>query len=224
MIVEQVPGKSLKIETKDKNVFVFQLEEVEKITKELIVSTASKEAVERKRRGFIGLSLGANFPLGKFADENGGKADVGLQINLVDFGYKITNDVGIVFMWMGSSNSIRTENSIYNLNEPKQRWTYGCLMIGPLLNVISFKKVEIDLRPMIGYASTEAPVYNSYLSETVASTAFNIGLLMRNNLSKDFALNLSMDYYTTSPEFKGGWHTQVINTITIGVGLAYRIK
>ena len=69
MIVEQVPGKSLKIETKDKNVFVFQLEEVEKITKELMVSTAVKENVEKNRKGFIGLSLGASFPLGKFADE-----------------------------------------------------------------------------------------------------------------------------------------------------------
>ena len=97
-------------------------------------------------------------------------------------------------------------------------------MVGPLLNLSSNKKVDVNLRAMIGYASTDAPAYNSYYSETVSSTAFNIGLLMRNNLSKDFALNLSMDYYTTSPEFKGGWHTQVINTITIGVGLAYRIK
>lgn len=34
VIVEQVPNQSLKIETKDKNLFVFNLSEIEKITKE----------------------------------------------------------------------------------------------------------------------------------------------------------------------------------------------
>ncbi|OGU39651.1 MAG: hypothetical protein A2X61_09820 [Ignavibacteria bacterium GWB2_35_12] len=38
-IIEQVPGKSLKIQTADGSVFVYQMEEVEKITKEKPVST-----------------------------------------------------------------------------------------------------------------------------------------------------------------------------------------
>ena len=35
MIIEQIPNVSLKIQTKDSNVFVFKMEEIEKITKEL---------------------------------------------------------------------------------------------------------------------------------------------------------------------------------------------
>src|ERR1700744_5635757 len=34
MIIEQVPNKSFTIETRDENVFVFKVEEIEKITKE----------------------------------------------------------------------------------------------------------------------------------------------------------------------------------------------
>ena len=35
MIIEQIPNKSIKIQTKDGNVFVFEMDEIEKITKEL---------------------------------------------------------------------------------------------------------------------------------------------------------------------------------------------
>lgn len=36
VIIEQIPGTSLKIQTKDRNVFSFQMSEIEKMTKELI--------------------------------------------------------------------------------------------------------------------------------------------------------------------------------------------
>ena len=35
MIIEQIPNKSIKIQTKDGNVFVFEMDEIEKITKEV---------------------------------------------------------------------------------------------------------------------------------------------------------------------------------------------
>lgn len=36
IIIEQVPNKSIKIETVDRNVFVYQMDEIEKLTKEII--------------------------------------------------------------------------------------------------------------------------------------------------------------------------------------------
>lgn len=36
IIIEQVPNKTIKLETADKNIFVFQMDEVEKITKETV--------------------------------------------------------------------------------------------------------------------------------------------------------------------------------------------
>ncbi len=50
-IVEQVPGKSLKIETRDGNTFVFRLEEVERFTKEPVRNSASKRQITKKNGG-----------------------------------------------------------------------------------------------------------------------------------------------------------------------------
>lgn len=44
MVIEQVPGKSLKIKTADGSVFVYSMEEVEKITKEAAPMMARKSA------------------------------------------------------------------------------------------------------------------------------------------------------------------------------------
>jgi hypothetical protein len=53
VIIEQIPGKSLKIQTKDRNVFVYQMDEVEKITKEVIPGNAGgTHSDTRKAKGF----------------------------------------------------------------------------------------------------------------------------------------------------------------------------
>jgi hypothetical protein len=63
MIVEQVPNQSLKIETRDGNLFVFQMDEVEKMTKrpngfraqERGSDTNVRESKFNKPRGWLGL-------------------------------------------------------------------------------------------------------------------------------------------------------------------------
>lgn len=50
IIIEQIPGKSLKIQTSERNVFVYQMDEVEKITKEIPVGGAHSDG--RKQKGF----------------------------------------------------------------------------------------------------------------------------------------------------------------------------
>ena len=47
-VIEQVPGESLKIQTSDGSVFVYKMAEVEKITKEQIQKTVSKEEEAKK--------------------------------------------------------------------------------------------------------------------------------------------------------------------------------
>lgn len=55
-IIEQVPGQSLKVKTKDGNVFVYQMDEVERIAKE----TQTDEANGRLRGLNFGVDLGYN--------------------------------------------------------------------------------------------------------------------------------------------------------------------
>ena len=45
IIVEQVPNQSLKIQTKDKNIFVFNFEEIEKISKRLVAEHRALESL-----------------------------------------------------------------------------------------------------------------------------------------------------------------------------------
>ena len=61
VIIEQIPNESIKIQTKDENIFVFKIEEVEKITKELQQSQLRKPATStnsssfNKSKGYMGL-------------------------------------------------------------------------------------------------------------------------------------------------------------------------
>lgn len=59
IIIEQVPNQSIKIQTKDRNVFVFKFEEIEKMTKEYLPTDNSNEKhklTEFKKNGFIYLA------------------------------------------------------------------------------------------------------------------------------------------------------------------------
>lgn len=62
MIIEQIPDKSVKIQTRDQNVFVFEMEEVEKFTKEPVVQNAqsSNKGLKAGYRGIVepGMDLG----------------------------------------------------------------------------------------------------------------------------------------------------------------------
>ena len=62
VIIEQVPDKSIKIETADRNVFVYQMEEIEKITKEQFDKKSDFNS--ERRKGFIGLSIGTSILFG----------------------------------------------------------------------------------------------------------------------------------------------------------------
>ena len=90
IIIEQVPNQSIKIETVDRNVFVYQMDEIEKLTKENTVQSKNFSAFN-KRKGFIGLSIGAAIPVGGFTD----KAKTGLQLNLINIGYLFSENFGI---------------------------------------------------------------------------------------------------------------------------------
>ena len=52
VVIEQVPGQSLKIQTADGSVFVYAMSEVERITKEALPSPLVRSGVQRGYRGF----------------------------------------------------------------------------------------------------------------------------------------------------------------------------
>src|SRR5205085_2634048 len=67
VIIEQVPGQSIKIETPSGSVFVFKMEEIDRISKEATqeTNTIAKSGLgERERRGYLGPIVGVALPSG----------------------------------------------------------------------------------------------------------------------------------------------------------------
>ena len=59
IIIEQIPNQNIKIQTKDRNVFVFKYEEIEKMTKEElpIYNKINKNDITNyKKKGFINIT------------------------------------------------------------------------------------------------------------------------------------------------------------------------
>jgi hypothetical protein len=210
-IIEQVPGKSIKIETADKSVFVYKMDEIEKLTKEENIAIKGKQ-YSGKKRGCIGLSVGANIPVGKFADENDGAAKTGFQINLINFGYLFSDNIGITATWFGASNPIVDGGSDY-------LWSHGGLLVGPLFSFPVSEKIEWDVKPMVGLSW--ASITNTNL-EMASSFAFSLGTGFRFNVSRLIALTLGVDYITA--KFKWDIGDQSMGTLGIKGGFAFRLK
>ena len=212
VIIEQVPNTSIKIETADKSVFVYQMDEIEKFTKELPPETEALKQNTYIRKGFIGLEIGANIPVGKFADKNDGAAKTGLQINLINFGYLFTDNIGITATWFGASNPIQGSGTDYY-------WSQGGLLVGPLFSFPISEKIEWDIKPMVGLST--ASITNLDL-ETASSFTFNLGSGLRFNVSKLIALTFGVDYSVSKFHWDIG--DQTMGTIAIKGGFAFRLK
>ena len=75
-IIEQVPNQSLKIQTRDGNVFVYKIDEVEKITKEPYKSLSCSTGNYNLKTGFKGM-VEAGYT---FGDKSGGRSELLLSL------------------------------------------------------------------------------------------------------------------------------------------------
>lgn len=84
-VLEQIPDKTVKIQTSDGSIFVFQMSEVERITKEgvppPVASTTETIAQPERRSGYFSLVAGGALPVGPF-----GKTD-DPEAGLAKFGF-----------------------------------------------------------------------------------------------------------------------------------------
>lgn len=103
-IVEQIPNKSIKVETADKNIFVFQFDEIEKITKEAPQNKkANTVAASSFKPGYSGaLDFGFMFGLG-YGSENRIKLDV---INSYQFNPYFSAGVGVGFRFFTDVDAV----------------------------------------------------------------------------------------------------------------------
>ncbi|MCF8374415.1 MAG: porin family protein [Bacteroidales bacterium] len=227
IILEQIPGKTLKIETTDNNIFVFQMDEVEKISKERIVENDQPEEVTKKelvdkdkaihnsekRKGYLGPSYSKVIPLGFTKDQINSEGFAGGGKWSLSIGYLFSDHLGM---------AATIELSAYGEDNSLDAWGNFNFLVGPLLSFPIAKIAELDIRPMIGYSNSMYATIISSVGADANAFAYSIGSLVRFNLSKRIALFMSADYFSTSPEYGG--EKVNIEMITMGLGLAYRLK
>lgn len=213
-IIELVMDEYVKIITFGDNIMVFQVDEVEKIRKEP-VARAKNPVYQTSRRGYIGISLGASFPQGPFADPNNGAALNGAWLNLVNFGYVFNESVGISASWYGGAYPV-----YFSGYDP---WSVGGLMGGLLVPFQLSEVFLIDLRPMIGYAVVSMPDDGMGYEDAI-SLSYSFGLSLRSNVSNKFALLLMGDYFYTQADFSQYQFMQKISAISVSLSAAYRLK
>lgn len=106
MITEQIPNESLKIETADRSLFVYQMDEIQKITKEPI---KNKQHNIVNAEDYWSLSIGASIPTGDFADDDDAGAGVGLNIGLKYLYPLNQNGLGLYFSTDFNFNGLKQD-------------------------------------------------------------------------------------------------------------------
>ena len=202
IIIEQVPNESIKLQTSDGNIFVYQTSDIEKITKETTSKQSRKQLMYgdndvHQRKGYIGLSVGPSFAVGDLSD-----LPVGAILNLVDFGYLFTENIGIAAKWFGTAHV-----------ESGETFGVGGLMAGLLASTPISEKINFEGKVLIGFgASTYSDGTNSVTSDLYFGNDLGVGL--RFNTSEKVSLLLNADYIGVSD----------YNSVNVTFGVAFRLK
>jgi len=202
IIIEQIPNESIKLQTADSNIFVYQTSEIEKITKEPAVKQSRKQLVYgdnglQHRKGYIGLSLGPSFAIGDLSE-----LPVGLILNLVDFGYLFTDNIGIAAKWFGTAHA-----------ESGATFGVGGLMAGLLASTPISEKINFEGKALIGFGASTL-TDGTYSETSEAYFGYDLGVGLRFNTSEKVSLLLNADYIGVSD----------YSSVNLTFGVAFRLK
>lgn len=233
VIVEQVPHKSVKLLLNDGTLAYFKVEEIEKFSKERYV----EQMVEKKpRNSYVGFTVGLSQPFGSYANKSDAAATLGMHDNLVNVGILFTPEWGLAAAYFGGVNDYKTyTNPIYSngiiASYKWNVWAYKGALIGPMYSHSLSDKLHIDLRVMGGYTELglrrkypNDPAFISQTSEDVTVAAIETGAMLRYDFSRLFSAMLVAEYFGCNPHLsvEGYSYRQPINTLSLGVGLAFR--
>lgn len=147
VIIEQIPNKSIKIETADRNVFVYQIDELEKMTKE--VKPYSQNDISSKPNYIVGIGAGKDYLTTDFEEVKG--APTGKAIIYIYRPYKYSGS-GVHFLV--KANGIPVNNSYL--------YSKGYMVFFPDPGTISFTAYYLG---MAGELSINVVAGQSYYIE-----------------------------------------------------------
>ncbi|UII25689.1 porin family protein [Fulvivirga maritima] len=169
----------------------------------------------KRRNGFIGINVGPSMPLNHydFITKTGTRASL-------DLDYYFSKNIGINLSGFGATNTM--ENTDMN------RWSYGGVMIGPLLACNVNKSIALELRSLIGYSITMLPIHSNFYfqyenkNHKGHSIVYNAGASVKYALGRRLQIPLNVDYMYTNPDFDKYKVNKEVESISITTGLFYR--
>jgi hypothetical protein len=194
-----------------------------------VISFFAQELSLPEPKGFIGISLGPAFAVGDYGDnsssnDKSGYAKGGFHFNLVNFGYRFTDNLGICGLWGASLNIVDVDQMVKDLaNESTDKtikwslesgnWSVGYFMAGGLFTIPG-NKVDFDIKLMIGSLNASSPemtikatkgsLISTSVMERATAVAFAVGIGagIRTHISPKLDLLTTLDYVTGKPKFK----------------------
>lgn len=127
-------------------------------------------------RGYVGLSLGFAMPTGDLGDV----VDPGLELGLINFGYRFTETIGATLNWGGSGHNF-TDFDDATIG-------VGYLSFGPMISFGGF-----DIKPQ--YAIITGVIeFIPLEEETIDGAGFVIGTSYNFMISDNIGLSANADY------------------------------
>lgn len=217
IVLEQIPDKTIRIQTSDGSVFVYQMSEVERVVKEMMPESTTPAAVEtlgpERASGFMTIFGGGAMPISKFAkveDQDAGLAKFGWTAGLE---YSHISDGGIYLAIGGTyiSNPLDVEAMRRLSTMPTgasmevSPWTLGV----PSLS-LGFATTSTGVRFLFaadfGYAFCSSPKLSaSYLGSSVTVDAMKgngPAFGGRFGLETPKKVSFIVRYLTTKPKFE----------------------
>lgn len=207
IIIEQVPGTSLKIQTRDGSVFVYRMDEIERITREAPADAAARGPAHS---GFAiagevgtdvtgGLGFGGGFAFLLMPPGSGFGHEFGLDV--FAHGYSeteggTTEDISLLVF------AVRA-NWLWNY-QPKQSHVYFVTGVGFVVASLDWKQTYDPA--IYGYSLTEDETY------TTVGNVINFGVGWTSAEGFGFRLETPMLFFYSSGQSSG-----FVPTFTVGV-------
>jgi hypothetical protein len=192
-----------------------------------LVSSIALQSAAQGEKGFVGLSLGPNVPMGNFNSRNVNNGEAGFARTGGSFdisaGYKLGGShFGITAMLRAHSNSYDVQPLVEDLkfqapqvnwNVESSAWRMGGLLLGGFGSIPISEKVYFDARALVGIVNATSPQINITGSDatetfwvkrdarTARSFAYLFGAGFKFDIAPKWYLLTNIDYIGTTVEF-----------------------
>ena len=179
IIIEQVPGQSIKIQTHEQNIFSYKMEEIEKFEKEIVNTKkkfTNKDEIKQNPHSGFSFTLSGSIGSGTGSD-NSGKGVIALH-GLLGYIHKSVFTAGVSLGFSQWNQNLLNQNQLTTLD------SYLSLRIFPLRRRVS-PLIIADLG--YGFTGDNYSIYTGGMN-------YVIGAGGRLNFTPKRALNLALCY------------------------------